>query len=64
MRLEARGFNRALRHPTEILFPEPITGGFVCAATVSLLYSFANVEVSFSLEIRDFLLLYFFAGIR
>ncbi|MBC7002069.1 sodium/glutamate symporter [Photobacterium sp. BZF1] len=44
-------------------FPEPVIGGFVCAASVAALYYFANIEVSFSLEIRDFLLLYFFAGI-
>ncbi|PSW14615.1 sodium/glutamate symporter [Photobacterium rosenbergii] len=44
-------------------FPEPVIGGFVCAATVAILYYFANIEVSFSLEVRDFLLLYFFAGI-
>ncbi|MGR5065172.1 sodium/glutamate symporter [Photobacterium sp. DNB22_13_2] len=44
-------------------FPEPVIGGFVCATSVALLYYLVGIEVSFSLEVRDFLLLYFFAGI-
>ncbi|GAD01799.1 sodium/glutamate symporter [Agarivorans albus] len=43
--------------------PEPVIGGFVCAAVVALLYYLANIQLQFDLELRDYLLLYFFAGI-
>ncbi|MDX2320817.1 MAG: sodium/glutamate symporter [Moritella sp.] len=43
--------------------PEPVIGGFLCAAVVALLYYLFKIEVHFDLEVRDILLLYFFAGI-
>ncbi|WP_406610534.1 sodium/glutamate symporter [Agarivorans sp. JK6] len=43
--------------------PEPVIGGFVCATGVALLYYLANIQLQFDLELRDYLLLYFFAGI-
>ncbi|GLP96391.1 sodium/glutamate symporter [Paraferrimonas sedimenticola] len=43
--------------------PEPVIGGFVCAAAVALLYYLANIQLQFDLELRDYLLLYFFAAI-
>ncbi|MBY5921712.1 sodium/glutamate symporter [Ferrimonas balearica] len=43
--------------------PEPVIGGFVCAATVAVLYYGFGRQVMFDLEARDALLLYFFAGI-
>ncbi|WP_220720872.1 sodium/glutamate symporter [Agarivorans litoreus] len=43
--------------------PEPVIGGFVCAATVAALYYLFDIQITFSLDVRDFLLLYFFAGI-
>ncbi|WP_153916210.1 sodium/glutamate symporter [Shewanella sp. TC10] len=43
--------------------PEPVIGGFVCAAFVAFLYYVFSIQVTFSLDITDFLLLYFFAGI-
>ncbi|MFA0153651.1 sodium/glutamate symporter, partial [Vibrio sp. 10N.261.46.C10] len=43
--------------------PEPVIGGFVCAATVAALYYIFEIQITFSLDVRDFLLLYFFAGI-
>ncbi|MBY5992540.1 sodium/glutamate symporter [Ferrimonas balearica] len=43
--------------------PEPVIGGFICAATVALLYYGFGRQVNFALEARDVLLLYFFAGI-
>ena len=43
--------------------PEPVIGGFLCAALVAVCYYFFNLQVSFNLEIRDWLLLYFFAAI-
>lgn len=43
--------------------PEPVIGGFVCAAVIALFYYLFAIEIHFDLEIRDILLLYFFAGI-
>ncbi|MFA0086957.1 sodium/glutamate symporter [Vibrio sp. 10N.261.51.F12] len=43
--------------------PEPVIGGFVCAASVAALYYLFDIQITFSLDVRDFLLLYFFAGI-
>ncbi|USD39354.1 MULTISPECIES: sodium/glutamate symporter [Ferrimonas] len=43
--------------------PEPVVGGFICAAITGLLFAIFQVEVSFEMEVRDALLLYFFAGI-
>ena len=43
--------------------PEPVIGGFLCAAAVGIAYFFFDLKITFSLEARDFLLLYFFAAI-
>ncbi len=43
--------------------PEPVIGGFLCAALVAVCYFFFDLKISFDLEIRDWLLLYFFAAI-
>lgn len=43
--------------------PEPVVGGFLCACAVGLLYALLDVRISFDLEARDLLLLYFFAAI-
>jgi ESS family glutamate:Na+ symporter len=43
--------------------PEPVTSGLLIGIASALLYVFAGVEISFNLMVRDFLLLYFFAGI-
>ncbi|KRA95222.1 glutamate permease [Pseudomonas sp. Root68] len=43
--------------------PESVVGGFVCAAVTSLLYFGLNIQIEFDLQVRDTLLLYFFAGI-
>ena len=43
--------------------PEPVIGGFLCAATVGLAYYFLDFQLTFNLESRDRLLLYFFAAI-
>jgi ESS family glutamate:Na+ symporter len=43
--------------------PEPVIGGFLCAATVGLSYYFLNFQLSFNLQSREALLLYFFAAI-
>jgi glutamate:Na+ symporter, ESS family len=43
--------------------PEPVIGGFLCAAAVGVAYFFFDLQVTFTLEVRDWLLLYFFAAI-
>ena len=43
--------------------PEPVVGGFLCTLVVGLLYFVANIRIHFDLNVRDLLLLYFFAGI-
>lgn len=43
--------------------PEPVIGGFMCAAGVGIAYFFFDLKVTFSLEVRDWLLLYFFSAI-
>lgn len=43
--------------------PEPVVGGFACAAIVGILYYGFGLQIEFNLDVRDILLLYFFAGI-
>jgi len=43
--------------------PEPVVGGFLCACVVGLAYMALGTQITFDLEVRDTLLLYFFAAI-
>src|SRR3984957_15613812 len=43
--------------------PEPVTGGLLAALATLLVYVVLGVEISFTLDARDMLLLYFFTGI-
>ncbi|WP_417685310.1 sodium/glutamate symporter [Roseibium sp.] len=43
--------------------PEPVSGGLLVALLSLLVYLFTGDQIGFSLEIRDFLLLYFFTTI-
>ena len=43
--------------------PEPVIGGFCCAGLIGLAYFALDLQISFELEVRDWLLLYFFAAI-
>ena len=43
--------------------PSAVTGGLICSALIAFIYSFANVEISFDMRIRDLLLLVFFSTI-
>jgi ESS family glutamate:Na+ symporter len=43
--------------------PDPVIGGFLCTALVAVCYFFFDLKISFTLEVRDWLLLYFFAAI-
>ncbi len=58
---------RDLTQRIEILrrysIPEPVTGGLFCAVCISLIYLLTGYKVTFTLDVQDVLLLYFFAGI-
>ena len=43
--------------------PEPVVGGFACAVLSALIYSLADVTITFDLFRRDILLVYFFAAL-
>ena len=43
--------------------PEPVIGGFLCAACVAVAYFFFDLKITFELGVRDILLVYFFAAI-
>ncbi|WP_207388726.1 sodium/glutamate symporter [Stutzerimonas kirkiae] len=52
---------------TELLrrysIPEPVIGGFICAAVVAFAYYVLGTQIQFELQVRDLLMLYFFAAI-
>jgi ESS family glutamate:Na+ symporter len=43
--------------------PEPVASGLLVSVVVGVLHAVSGLELSFNLAVRDFLLLYFFAGI-
>ena len=43
--------------------PEPVTGGLIFAILISAVFFVTGLEISFALEARDVLILYFFTGI-
>lgn len=43
--------------------PEPVTGGLIAAVVVFFLHQFTGLDISFDLETRDVLLVYFFTAI-
>lgn len=47
----------------EFNIPEPVTGGLLCALVISVIYAVTGKGVSFNMDVRDFLLIYFFTGI-
>ena len=57
------GVNRAIRPLQAWNIPEAVTGGLIAAAATLVAYLVFRVEVNFSLDARDMLLLYFFTGI-
>ena len=57
------GLNRLIEPLRRWNIPEPVTGGLLAAAATLLAYGVLGVEISFTLEARDMLLLYFFSGI-
>ena len=57
------GLNRVVKPLQRWNIPEAVTGGLLAAGATLIAYVFFKVEISFSLEARDMLLLYFFTGI-
>jgi len=43
--------------------PEPVTGGLIAATVTFVLYLVADIEISFEMNARDLLLVYFFTAI-
>ncbi|KAB2758329.1 MULTISPECIES: sodium/glutamate symporter [Brucella/Ochrobactrum group] len=43
--------------------PEPVVGGLLCTVVVALFYATFDRRITFDLQMRDFLLLLFFAGV-
>src|SRR5271170_4014072 len=57
------GLNHLIRPLQRWNIPEAVTGGLPAAVVTLLAYNIFGVEISFSLDARDMLLLYFFTGI-
>src|ERR1700722_17320528 len=57
------GLNRLIDSLRRWNIPEPVTGGLLAATATLLAYVVLDVEISFTLDARDMLLLYFFTGI-
>lgn len=55
--------NRFIPILTRWSIPEAVTGGLLAALATLIAYEFFDVQISFSLEARDMLLLYFFTGV-
>jgi glutamate:Na+ symporter, ESS family len=57
------GLNRLIPPLRRWNIPEPVTGGLLAAVLTLVAYAGFKIEIGFSLEARDLLLLYFFTGI-
>jgi glutamate:Na+ symporter, ESS family len=57
------GLNRLIAPLRRWNIPEPVTGGLLAALVTLLAYVVLGIEISFTLDARDMLLLYFFTGI-
>jgi ESS family glutamate:Na+ symporter len=55
--------NRRCKFLQDFNIPEPVSSGLLVGVATAVLYLGFGVEIVFNLQIRDFLLLYFFAGI-
>lgn len=55
--------HRRCRPLRDFNIPEPVASGLLVSLLLGLVYAVSGLEVSFDLAARDFLLLYFFAGI-
>lgn len=57
------GLNRMIPPLRQWNIPEAVTGGLVAAIATLIAYQGFNLAISFSLDARDMLLIYFFTGI-
>ena len=57
------GLNRLIKPLHRWNIPEAVTGGLLAAIMTLLAYRALGIEINFSLDARDLLLLYFFTGI-
>ena len=57
------GLNRLIKPLHRWNIPEAVTGGLLAAIVTLLAYRALGIEINFSLDARDLLLLYFFTGI-
>ena len=57
------GLNRLIPPLRRWNIPEAVTGGLLAAVLTLIAYAGLGIEIGFSLEARDLLLLYFFTGI-
>ncbi len=57
------GLNRLIKPLQSWNIPEAVTGGMLAAVVTLVAYTVLGIEISFTLEARDRLLLYFFTGI-
>ncbi|CCO24438.1 sodium/glutamate symporter [Maridesulfovibrio hydrothermalis] len=57
------GVNRKVEFLRKFTIPEPVTGGLLAAAILTIGYVAAGVEIKFDLVARDALILYFFTCI-
>ena len=55
--------HRRVRALREFIIPEPVASGLLVSLLLGLVYAVGGLAVGFDLAVRDFLLLYFFAGI-
>ncbi len=58
-----RWLNRKVAVLREFNIPEPVTSGLLVCLLLALIHAVNGAEISFNLQTRDFLLLYFFAAI-
>jgi ESS family glutamate:Na+ symporter len=54
---------RKIRFLERYFIPPAVTGGLICSIVVALVHEFANLRITFDLQLRDVLLLTFFSTI-
>ena len=55
--------NRRVAFLREFNVPEPVTGGIIASLLALLYFSISNVAITYTLDIRDVLLIYFFTAV-
>ena len=55
--------NKQIQFLRQYNIPEPVTGGLLAATAVFIIYLISGTEISFDMETRDRLLVYFFTAI-